>query len=582
MFKWYFKKITKLITAVIYSDSRNNLSQEMNLLSVDMKYRKGYLQNFYWIAHSVPICIILFLFNLSLLSDSFELKDGKILSGTEVSRTKKNITIKEANGKLKTIPLDKLKFITIEKKIEIKNKETSEEQKDISELRKKIEELNTKIESLSEKQKKEQNNNYKEEVISNKDIKEPSTEKTYTSTGGAKSIHSYSEPPVSDEPNIELTHEIVSDFIWRGNSYGGEYLSRRNNTAYSGTSQYWAYQPNIRLNSPLKGLYIEFWGNFALVGRNDRDSDMRLMQASSGSPAIDPNVYFSKLSAIQTDPSNTNILNSGLFYDPPNNIVNSNCSSDGVGGCSNPNYSFVDPRSVGKHKEKNGMARTDGGFTTFAYNFQNKKYGDITWGVWFYYQMDKNSKYSWDEYFIFWGLPFWEGILKPTVSFYTQSSFESNSLNAGGHYLSFSVSHTFFEGKFFRIQPASNIGYKYPNDNINQKSGFYDVTSNLKFFFADFFFSLNHVYRPNLYMYDNDVMYYTLSQGSQAQPNFSQYDGKTVDPSKLYGVKNEAVYSAIDKIDSPDIVKSYIKSEYQSQKIIQNLFYISFGFNHKF
>ena len=83
-------------------------------------------------------------------------------------------------------------------------------------------------------------------------------------------------------------------------------------------------------------------------------------------------------------------------------------------------------------------------------------------------------------------------------------------------------------------------------------------------------------------MYDNDTWYYSVSQGTQAQPNRSQYDGKTVDPSKLFGAKNEAVYSAIDKLDAPDALKSYAKAEYQSQKIVQNLFYISFGYNQKF
>lgn len=528
-----------------------------------------------------------FILNSLLLADTFELKNGRTFIGTEISRTKRTITYKDNNGEIKKIPIDKVKFITIEKKLEIKSREQTDEQKDIVELKKKIDELNSRIDELTLKQESNQVSKTveaKEEPNTVKSTNDIKTEKPYSSHGGAKSIHSYgnSQPDDEDDSIIELTHEIVSDFIWRGNSYGGEYLSRRNNMPYSGTTQYWAYQPNIRLNAPLKGLYLEFWGNFALVGRDDRDSDMRLMQASAGSPAIDPNVYFSKLSSIQSDPANNNLLNTGLFYDPANNIINSRCTSDGIGGCSNPNYSFVDPRSIGKHKEKNGMARTDGGFTTFAYNFQNKKYGDFTWGIWFYYQMDKNTKYSWDEYFIFWGLPFLESSLKPTISFYTQSSFESNSLNAGGHYLSLSVSHTFFEGKFFRIQPASNVGYKYPNDNINQKSGFYDITTNLKFFFADFFFGINHVYRPNLYMYDNDTWYYTLSQGSQAQPNFSQYDGKTVDPSKLYGYKNEAVYSAIDQLDTPEIVKSYIKAEYQSQKIVQNLFYLNFGFNQKF
>ena len=550
--------------------------------------------------NAIILCI-LFGISFIIYPDTIILKDGKKITGTQIERNKKNIKYKDNAGKIKTIPIEKIKSVTIDKKSEdtpirvIVEPINQESKQNFNALVEKVQELYKKIETLTEKN-KEQDEQIKaqekklsefsekettnpKEIISSKENKPG-----YLSNGGSKSIHTHPAPPAdeNDEVSIELTHEVVSDFIWRGNSYGGEYLSRRNNTPYTGTTQYWAYQPNIRLNAPLKGLYLEFWGNLPLVGREDRDSDMRLFQASPGAPAIDPNALFSKLNSIQADPSNTNIMNSGLLFDPSQNIVNAKCQSDGANNCTNPDVSFVDPRSIKKHKEKNGMARTDGGFTTFAYNFQNKKFGDITWGIWFYYQLDKNAKYSWDEYFIFWGLPFLQETLKPTISFYTQSSFDFNSNFAGGHYLSFAVSHTFFEGKFFRIQPASNLGYKYQNDNTSQKSGFYDLTNNLKFFFADFFFSLNHVYRPDLYMYDNDTWYYTVSQGTQAQPNRSQYDGKTVDPSKLFGAKNEAVYSAINQLDVAESVKSYIKAEYQSQKIVQNLFYISFGYNSKF
>ncbi|MCX7999121.1 MAG: hypothetical protein N3A69_09260, partial [Leptospiraceae bacterium] len=74
---------------------------------------------------------------------------------------------------------------------------------------------------------------------------------------------------------IEFTHEIVSDFIWRGQSYGGEFLARRNNMPYKEVTQYWAYQPTIQFRHD-SGLYFELWGNVALTGRPDRDSDMRL------------------------------------------------------------------------------------------------------------------------------------------------------------------------------------------------------------------------------------------------------------------------------------------------------------------
>ena len=518
------------------------------------------------------ILFCIFIYNYGY-ADTFFLKDGKKIIGTQIERTKKTIVYKDTKGVTKTIPVDKIKSVTIDKKKEIvvenyKILDKKESGPTLSELSEKIQTLTDKVDELSEK-----NKELSEKVKGKGTIQKD--------TRPAKSVDTKKEGGEEEDeyPTIELTTEIVSDFIWRGNSYGGEYLSRRNNAKYDGTTQYWAFQPNIRLNAPIKGLYLEFWGNFALVDRKDKDSDMRMFQASPGAPGIDPNLYFTKLNSYYEDPTSNPI---DLLYDPSNNVVNSKCISDDAGGCTNPADSFVDPRKVKAHKEKNGMERTDGGFTTFAYNMQNKKFGDITWGIWFYYQFDKNAKYSWDEYFLFWGLPFLQKSIAPTISFYTQSSFDFASTYDGGHYLSLTLSHTFFEEKFFKIKPMSNLGYKYQNNNIDQKSGFYDWTNNLYFYFGDFFVSLNHVFRPDLHMYDSDTWYYPLSQGSQSQPNRSQYDGRTVDPSKLYGYKNEAVYAGIDQLDVPDIAKSYMKEQYQSQKIVQHLFYISFGYGFKF
>ncbi|MBP9888268.1 MAG: hypothetical protein KBF93_18360 [Leptospiraceae bacterium] len=513
---------------------------------------------------NLVLVVLVFPLAFSVFADTFLLKDGKTIVGTQVEKTDKVIIYKDEAGVTKRISLDRIEKVTLDKKADEgeSDKKSAKDDSKYEELMAKVAELTSKVEELSAKNKE------------NNDSGKSNGEKTSSTVSSGSNKPNVKED--ESEASVEVTAEVVSDFIWRGNSYGGEYLSRRNNSPYTGVNQYWAFQPNLRINSPVSGLYMEFWGNFSLNNRADRDSDMRLFQASPGGLPIDPYVYFGKLDSYKADPSAGPI---DLLYDPANNLVNSKCEAD---GCTNPETSFVDPRKVGKRREKNGMARTDGAFTTFAYNFQNKKFGDITWGVWFYYQFDKNAKYSWDEYFIFWGLPFLQNVIKPTVSFYTQSSFDFDSIYAGGHYLSFTVSHTFFEGKFFRVQPMSNLGYKYQNNNIDQKSGFYDLTTNLKFFFGDFFFSLNHAFRPDVHMYDSDSWYYPISQGSPSQVNRNSYDGKIVDPSKLYGYKNELVYSAIDQLEAPDIIKNYVKEEYQSQKVVQHLFYISFGYNFKF
>jgi hypothetical protein len=387
--------------------------------------------------------------------------------------------------------------------------------------------------------------------------------------------------------SFHLSNEVVSDFIWRGNSYGGEYLSRRNDMAYKSITQYWAYQPTLRINTPAKGFYSELWGNIPLVGLSDRDSDLRAIQASPGSPSINPNFLIANSNSGIDQLSNpaNNIYNDKCIIQDSSNVTavdfNSRTTQTALSQNPNPSSCMVDPRKLGPKKEKNGLYRTGGLFTTFAYNYNSNKYGSLTLGTWFYFQTDKSNMYSWQEYFTWWTLP-WARTINPTISWYVQVSLQSNNSTGGGQYLSYSMNHTFFEGKFFRIQPAWNIGYKWPNNNISQRSGIYDITTNIKFLFGDFFASLNWAYRPNLYMYDNNYFYYQNSINSPALSNISQNDGRTVDPSKLYGPVNQAVYDRIDSLNVVGIIKDFIKQEYQNQKIVQNLFWIGFGYNMNF
>ena len=214
--------------------------------------------------------------------------------------------------------------------------------------------------------------------------------------------------------DVELTHEVVSDFIWRGNSYGGEYLARRNNTKYKEASEYYAYQPNLRVSAP-SGFYFELWGNLALTNRKDKDSDMRMLQPSPGGLGVDPNYYFDRL-------SNGNFYNTkdntSVFYDPSKNLYSGNCDPTTTPA----ELCNVNPGKLKPRKEQNGMWRTDGLFTTFAYNFNAGKFGDFTTGVWWYFEGDKKGRYSWDEYFIWWSLPILKKALAPQLQFFTQGS----------------------------------------------------------------------------------------------------------------------------------------------------------------
>lgn len=469
---------------------------------------------------------LLSLFISPVLSETFHLKDGSVLQGQLVESSESFYIYKDNRGKLGNIPKAEVDSIT---------------------------------------------------------TNPPETPKKM---GGKKPIGLFSlqeDTPLSltDGVEVELTHELVSDFVWRGNSYGGEYLARRNNSKYSSVSEYYAYQPNLKVSAP-SGLYFELWGNLPLTNRADKDSDLRVLQTSPGALGVDPNYYLDRL-------ANSNFYNpengSSVFYDPAQNLYSNKCDPT----TTPPELCNANPLRLKNHKEQNGMWRTDGLFTTFAYNFKAGKFGDFTMGIWWYFEGDKKGRYSWDEYFLWWNLPILRKALNPQIQVYTQGSQDVGANGDGGTYAAFYVSHTFREDKFFRVQPYNNIGYKYPNTNFDQKSGLFDITTGIKFFFGQFFVSVNNAHR-DVHMYDNSTFYYpdaTINNRYYTNPvdgglnNRSQYDGKTVDPSKMFGPKNDLFYALLDSSEADQLLKNYVAEKYYLQDIPRNLFWVSFGYQHR-
>ncbi len=374
---------------------------------------------------------------------------------------------------------------------------------------------------------------------------------------------------------IDVTHEIVNDFVWRGQSFTGDFLSRRDNVPYSNFAEAYTYVPVARI-SHNSGFYFELESNLALKGRADRDSDQRL-QAFPGAGQIDSNRY---LQHYLNDNSLPDSQGNSLFFDRTNNVYGDKCN---LTLPENPftNPCTVDPTKIRPYAEKNGMARTDGLFTTFAYEMNAGKFGTFTAGSWWYFKKDRSNKYTWNEFFLWWELPWLKEILNPTLQTFTQTSYDVGGGN-GNQYTSFSLSHTFFYEKPISLEWTSSAGYIYVNNNISQKSGFNDVTTNFKFQWKDYFLSLNHVFRPEISLYDNNRNFFTTSNTSSLVTNLSERDGRTIDPSKLYGITNEIVYESINQTNAGEAVKVWSRDQYQSQKIPQHLFWIGIGLNQNF
>lgn len=282
-------------------------------------------------------------------------------------------------------------------------------------------------------------------VASDKDkpAKSESAPRTNSYSGIATPIER--EPPHANsqgtDTTVDVTHEIVTDFIWRGLSFSGEMANRRRNDSYTSTTFVPSYQPTIDINTPLKGFKIQFWGNFQLSERNDRSNDGRLQLFPGG-----PGPAYAGQPFTAPDPD---LLNQTCVYDTQNNVMNGNYATGSTCG-------GLVPKS---YKEQNGMKRADGLFYAFYYSFEKTSWGKFTVGTWFYNTFHKNPAYvsatlggynslaaqgvsssnntsnqvtrlAWQEYYIFWQLPEisflpFIAYLTPTLSFYTQMSQEN-------------------------------------------------------------------------------------------------------------------------------------------------------------
>ena len=337
-----------------------------------------------------------------------------------------------------------------------------------------------------------------------------------------------------DSKIFEITLETASDFIFRGNSFGGEALSQRDNTYYKSFSQAYAFQPTIDVNTPIKGLNVEFWFNLFLTGSSDRDSDKRFLQYAPGSP--DLYRFFQ------------NSLSNGILN--------------------------FDTRYIRPYKEENGLRRDHGIEVTPEYEFQNHKYGTFTTGIFTYNTFVPHDQFSWTQIFTTWK-PNTLSRLEPKISIYKTvlnlDDSTSTGINKGSAYTSFELGHEFFKNKFFRIAIHSSVGYIYQNNPQNKNSGISDITSTIKFNAGNFFFTGNHVNRPDTYLYSNNYYF-------DNSVRFLK-DGNTNDPSKTSGLYNQFIFDQIKNFSPNEFAYLYTKDKYESHKVLRNLLYFTFGYS---
>lgn len=337
----------------------------------------------------------------------------------------------------------------------------------------------------------------------------------------------------SERHFLEVSLEVSNDLIFRGESFNGDLANLRNNRSYRSYTDAWSFQPYIQLLTPLEGFNVFIWGNVNLQHQGDRDSDFFLFQDGPGKPNRTQEVLES--------------LSQG-------NLI-------------------IDPNKTKRHRERNGSQRWSGAFFGGDYNWQTKM-GGFGFGTWMYGTTDTQERFTWQEWFLRYRPPILK-FLNLEFGFYLNTSSSSQGIPGappnfvnGQKYISLDLNHTFRENEFFRIQYLFHTGYLSGNNNINKLSGFSNITNTIRLLFGNFSISGIWAYRPNPSLFDIG--------------DTNPLDGRTPDPSKLYGWWNEWKLKEILNVYPNPEISTLIIEKFTSQKIPRHLYSIVLGYDMRF
>ncbi|TGK07960.1 hypothetical protein EHO59_07655 [Leptospira semungkisensis] len=344
-----------------------------------------------------------------------------------------------------------------------------------------------------------------------------------------------SEQEEEEDEKITTNIEFASDFIFRGNTFGSESISQRDDMAYRSFLPAYAFQPSIEI-PVTKKLSVEFWFNLFLTHKGDRDSDQRFLQ---------------------TGPSGMELLG---YYQPQ---------------LEQGKLPF-DPRVVHPYKEQNGLKRDDGGEILLEYDLlESEHFGNFSVGIFSYNTFLAQNRFSWTQMFISWKLPILR-FLEPKLSFYKTTDPDTDAhttgINKGSAYIPLELQHQFEITKDLKFIASTSVGYIIQNNPTDRISGFSDITTQAKIDYKKFFFSVNMAYRPNLEIYDSSYFFDNVTTPLTIK------DGRTVDPSKQYGLANQAVISAIESATPNPVLQQILIDRYQGQHIKREIYYFTLGF----
>ena len=338
-------------------------------------------------------------------------------------------------------------------------------------------------------------------------------------------------PKKPEPPKVAVTQIFGNELVFQGIPLYGDRLARRNGDSYKSFNEGYNVMTSVAMIGLPKGFEMDVAAANPMVGRTNTDRDQ---------------VY--QNSALGTSQNQTviNSLNSGSL--------------------------LFDPNSTKIRNENNKLL--DYFFTRFHFNHETKL---GTFGIGAITIHTTDPAYSMRFlYAVSWKMPFLQ-YLNPNVTMYYNMLNESSGAYQGNKNVRFNISHKYEIEKDFSFTPSITVGYLDANNNLTRQKGIGDITTNLRFGYLSYFLSFNHVRRSDT-LFDNQLSFPT--QGTYA--NTVTNDGMVADPSRVYGNQNNYIINQISQNVSDENAKKALINQYQNQRIIKDIFYISLGYTLKF
>jgi hypothetical protein len=346
------------------------------------------------------------------------------------------------------------------------------------------------------------------------------------------------------EPSVDVDATVVSTYIFRGADFhqgkftqDGEKISSFNVAP--------AFQPSINFNLD-NGMFFNVWTSYALVGREDVDTD-GLYQTGPGQSGAGAGVNPLSATQAQIDA----VTAAGL----PTVTTAANGTSS----------------IPGFYSESNGLRQFDEVDLTLGYEVESSV-GTMSGGIIAYVLPNTSSRFSavgadqFTEFFVGFAPSFLPGV---GITYYAEVNGDGSE---GTTYTYIDYGYDIDLGGDQSLGLGVGAGYQTLNGYQNWRN----VDAGVSYSIGGFSIGLNAVYRPDLSFFDGDAG--NRFAQSWINGGSNGFDGQVADPSQTVGFANSYVNSLVSAALDPTGGYTYTPR----QKLPRVVYFVSVGYSTSF